>query len=186
MPRCRHRVGFAVSVLIAAGTSGSWIHAEPTVLFDNGQTQPIPFPSSVNVTRGSSPTAERVVPFQRLDTEALSAARRLPIITPGMSVGRLTPTTVAAIEPALKYLAQTFFVIGSDDYSIGWLQHYHSRLLQLNAVGLLVQAQTTDDLARVRAAGRGLNIAPVSGATLVQSLRLNHYPVLISREGVEQ
>lgn len=186
MQRCVYRTCFAASIFIATVLGPSALNAEPTVLFDNGQTQPIPFPSSVDVTREPSSTAGRVVPFQRLDTAALSAARRLPIVTPGMTVGRLEAATVEAIKPALQYLAQTFFVIGSDDYSVRWLKHYHSRLLQLNAVGLLVQAQTADDLARVRAAGRGLNIAPVSGATLVQSLRLNHYPVLISREGIEQ
>lgn len=160
--------------------------AEPTVLFDNGQTQPIPFPKVMTVEPAASRSPSRAASGAPLGLESLSAARRLPIRTPGMQVGTLAPEVVASIKPNLKYLSQPFFVIGSDTYSLQWLRHYRATLIKVGAVGLLVQAETTTDLAQVSAAGHGLNIAPVSGATLVKSLKLTSYPVLISQQGIEQ
>ena len=160
------------------------VPAEPRVLFDNGQTQPIPFPTVMTVEPASTPS-RRPAPAG-MDRTSLSAERRLPIRTPGMQVGALAPGVVAAIKPNLQYLSQPFFVIGSDTYSLQWLRHYRARLIQVGAVGLLVQAETSTDLAQVAEAGQGLTIAPVSGVTLVQSLKLTNYPVLISQQGIEQ
>ena len=174
-------VTFAIGLLVAGSSA-----AEPVVLFDNGQTRPIPFPKVMTIESAPVRTPVRSAQAGPLDLSSLSAASRLPIRTPGMQVGTLDPTVAAAIEQNLKYLSQPFFVIGSDTYSLQWLRHYRPTLIRVGAVGLLVQAETAADLAQVSAAGQGLNIAPVSGRTLVQSLKLTHYPVLISHKGIEQ
>ena len=177
------RLGLAMVGLLGA-LSAPQLLAAPVVLFDNGHTQPIPFPKVMNVTT-VPPTIPASAPAHASAT-ALSAVNRLPIRTRGMQVGTLAAATVAAIKPNLQYLSQAFFVIGSDDYSLRWLRHYHDTLIKVGAVGLLVQAETQADLQQVAQAGRGLTIAPVSGLTLVKALKLTHYPVLISHRGVEQ
>jgi integrating conjugative element protein (TIGR03765 family) len=78
------------------------------------------------------------------------------------------------------------FLIGSDARSRQWLQTHRDRLKAIGAVGMLVQADTADDLRTIARLADGLSILPASGSDLAKALGISHYPVLISAHGIEQ
>ncbi|MGH8490096.1 MAG: PFL_4695 family integrating conjugative element protein [Gammaproteobacteria bacterium] len=80
---------------------------------------------------------------------------------------------------------QPLFLVGADPESLRWLDANRERLKQLNAAGMLVQAENESELEAVMAAAHGLPLIPASGEAFAQPLGLTHYPVLITREGVE-
>jgi integrating conjugative element protein (TIGR03765 family) len=71
-------------------------------------------------------------------------------------------------------------LVGADDRSKRWLERHRSRLLQLNAIGLLVQAESSADLEAIAAIANGLPITPASGAGIAKALSVSHYPLAIS------
>ncbi|MDE0249443.1 MAG: integrating conjugative element protein [Gammaproteobacteria bacterium] len=114
--------------------------------------------------------------------------RWLPVRSPGLQAGALVATVPA---PGVRTrLAQAnprpFFLVGSDPYSLHWLAAHAKTLRELNAVGLLVQADTEEDVRRVGEAALGLSITPGSGSDLARALGIRHYPVLITRDGFMQ
>ena len=56
----------------------------------------------------------------------------------------------------------------------------------MGAVGMLVQADTLEDLRRVAQMAGGLAILPASATDIAKALGIRHYPVLISSHGIEQ
>ncbi|HFS0748524.1 TPA: PFL_4695 family integrating conjugative element protein, partial [Pseudomonas aeruginosa] len=54
------------------------------------------------------------------------------------------------------------------------------------AVGLVVNVETVQGLARLRTLVPGVPLAPMSGDDLAERLGLRHYPVLITATGIEQ
>ena len=78
------------------------------------------------------------------------------------------------------------FLVGDDDRSRAWLRQRAQALRDLGAVGLVVQVESPQALAALRALAPGLTLAPVSGDELAQRLGLRHYPVLVTATGIEQ
>ncbi len=110
---------------------------------------------------------------------AYSLKHYLPIRSPS-----LTPGPVEARQEPTR-LMQPLFLVGADPESLRWLDANRERLKHLNAVGMLVQAENESELVAVMAAAQGLRLIPASGEAFAQPLGLTHYPVLITREGVE-
>ena len=106
--------------------------------------------------------------------------RLLPIQSPGLTPGKVErrPLEIAFARP--------FFLIGSDPVSRHWLAMHRDELLRIGAVGMLVQAETVDDLRAIAALAGGLPILPASATDIAEALGLSHYPVLISNQGIEQ
>lgn len=104
-------------------------------------------------------------------------------MTPGRLDGNsLKPTRR---EP-LARLTRPVFLLGADAQSLHWLAQHREQLKTLGAVGMLVQVATAEELTTVEQTGNGLVIVPASGSLLAQFLGLRHYPVLLSRHGIEQ
>ncbi|MCV6098183.1 PFL_4695 family integrating conjugative element protein, partial [Pseudomonas aeruginosa] len=59
-------------------------------------------------------------------------------------------------------------------------------LRERGAVGLVVNVETAQSLARLRALVPGVPLAPVAGDDLADRLGLRHYPALITATGIEQ
>jgi len=152
--------------------------AAVTVIYDNGNTQPIaPFLEvfdSADETPQQSPVPIRPQ-FGAADPKAW-----LPIQSPG-----LTPGSVQARSHKRPF-TRPFFLIGSDVRSRQWLQDYRDQLKEIGAVGMLVQADTVDDLRTIAELADGLSILPASGSDIAEALGISHYPVLISAHGIEQ
>jgi len=153
--------------------------SEVTVIYDSGSTRPLaPYLEIIDRTESATnpPTGARNRPgLGAADVQAL-----LPIRSPGLSPG---PVQARAHN---KPFSRPFFLIGSDDRSRQWLVQYRDRLKEIGAVGMLVQAETLEDLQAIARFAGGLPILPASVADIAAALDISHYPVLITPQGVEQ
>jgi len=173
----------AVLSMVAAS-----VLAEPIVIHDTGNTQPLaPYLEAVTVKRAPSARLEAKPPEVRLPAGGFNKSLLLPIRTPELTPGRLAEQSpTPALLERLSRLTRPVFLIGADPESLNWLAQHREQLQALGAVGLLVQADSAAELAAVERAGGDLVIVPASGSMLAQLLGLRHYPVLISRAGIEQ
>ena len=152
--------------------------AELPVIYDSGDTQPIaPFlevfeSADEIIQQGIAPTTPQL---GAADPEAW-----LPIQSPG-----LMPGSVQARSHDRPF-ARPFFLIGSDMRSRQWLQDHRDQLKAIGAVGMLVQADTLDDLRTIAELADGLSILPASASDIANALGISHYPVLISTHAIEQ
>lgn len=127
---------------------------------------------------GTTLVAAQPVP-QRWDIRH-DESSMLPVRSPSLSPGEVEPRDLAL--PALTRL----FLVGDDPRSLAWLAEQAESLRQLGAAGLAVEVADMPALERIRRAGPGLTILPVSGEDLAQRLDLRHYPVLITTHRLEQ
>jgi len=107
----------------------------------------------------------------------------LPIKTPEMSPRRVTPRAIS--QP---YMTRPLFLIGTDRLSQQWLIQNRMKLSELNAAGMVIQADTLEDLQAIARISNGYNlqIMPASASDIAHQLNLKHYPVLIWKNGIEQ
>ena len=154
------------------------VQAELTVIYDSGNTQPIaPF---LEVFASTDETPQQSPLPTRSQLGAADPEAWLPIQSPG-----LTPGAVRARSHDRPF-ARPFFLIGSDTRSRQWLQDHRDQLKDVGAVGMLVQADTLEDLRRIADMAGGLSILPASASDIAKALGISHYPVLISAHGIEQ
>ena len=153
-----------------------------TVIYDSGNTRPLaPYLEVFDevLAPGGTPSASPVVP-RSPELGAADLERLLPIQSPG-----LTPGTVER-RIVKRPFTRPFFLIGSDPLSREWLATHRDRLAEIGAVGMLVEARTADALRAIAAIANGLPILPASASDIAKALDLSHYPVLITRDGLEQ
>ena len=149
-----------------------------TVIYDSGDTQPIaPFLDAFESAETTAPQRPAIQPPQ---LGAADLASLLPIRSPGLTRGPVQPKTHD------RPFARPFFLIGSDALSRQWLLKHRDRLKEIGAVGMLVQADTLDDLQAIAELAAGLSVMPASGSDIAKALGVSHYPVLITRHGFEQ
>ena len=152
--------------------------AELTVIYDSGNTQPIaPF---LEIFESADERPQQRPRPKRPQLGAADPEAWLPIQSPG-----LTPGPVRARSHDRPF-ARPFFLIGSDTRSRRWLQDHRDGLKEIGAVGMLVQADTLDDLRTIAELADGLSILPASASDIAKVLGVSHYPVLISAHGIEQ
>lgn len=181
-----------LSVLVLGLGMGFDALAELTVIYDNDQTHPLapllnPLladeVSLIDPAKASDPNPS---PKSMLGPAALS--NLLPVRSPGLEVGG---SAESSLNPGvMARLAQgnprPLFLIGSDTVSLQWLASHRDTLRSLGAVGMLVQADTEDDVRRVVRVAQGLSITLSSGSDLAAVLGIHRYPVLITRDGIRQ
>jgi integrating conjugative element protein (TIGR03765 family) len=179
-------IGVLVVVLILPVPS--W--AQLTVIYDTGHTESItPYLKTLQAADSQHLTTAAGNPTP--DSDLMGAAQLsnlLPIRSPGLTPGEISSHTVS--ETIQKRLAMgnapPFFIIGSDDMSLRWLQSHRAALQRMGAVGMLVQAETEAEVRRVAGLAQGLPITLGSASDIAQALGIRRYPVLISANGVEQ
>ena len=171
-------IGIWLSILMTS----SLAFAELTVIHDSGETQPLaPFLEVFD--EGDSQDKGPQVSTSPPETQALGAAdleRLLPIHSPELTPGVVEPRTLQ------QSFARPFFLIGSDAFSREWLATHRGRLVEIGAVGMLVEAATLDDLRAIAEIAQGPAILPASANDIAKALDLVHYPVLITKDGIEQ
>ena len=154
------------------------VKAELTVIYDSGQTEPLaPY---LEVFDSTDTLPQRGPVLTKLPLGAADPKAWLPLRSPGLTPG---PVPTQSYD---RPFTHPLFLIGSDTGSIEWLQTHRDRLKAVGAVGLLVQADTLDDLHTIARLADGLSILPASGSDLAKALGISHYPVLISAHGIEQ
>lgn len=171
--------GFLLAVCCVASAQAENLSKRPlTVIYDNGPTAATaPYYQRL---RGAIDLAKRKA-AQPVGVPKSIVHSILPVRTPTMSPGKINAYAVN-----LSQMARPFFIIGSDPLSQKWLAKHAQKLVQIGAVGMLVQAETEADLRRIADLGPDLRIAPVNGTDVAKNLHLTHYPVLISSQMVEQ
>jgi len=98
-----------------------------------------------------------------------------------MTLGKVTVT-----PKALRYLQRPLFLVGSDTVSKEWLAEKREQLIQVGAVGLLIEAKDRSEVEGILVLAEGLRIIPASAEGFAAKLGLTHYPILLSKEGWEQ
>ncbi|WP_051301695.1 integrating conjugative element protein [Sedimenticola selenatireducens] len=165
-------IGFTIGLIPALAG------AALTVIYDSGDTQPIaPFLDAFDSTETTIPQKQVT---QRPQLGAADLASLLPIRSPGLTPSPIQPKTHD------RPFARPFFLVGSDNLSRQWLLEHRDRLKEIGAVGMLIQADTLDDLQTIAELAAGLSVMPASGSDIAKALGLSHYPVLITPHGIEQ
>ncbi len=109
---------------------------------------------------------------------AVDIEQFLPVASVRLSVGPFE-----AIQRSTGVL-RPFFLIGCDAVSLEWLHHNQPRLLALNAFGLVVDAPDAAAYRALASAAAGLILRPVAGDLIAEHLKIEHYPALITAEGI--
>ncbi|PIK77831.1 integrating conjugative element protein [Pseudomonas sp. 382] len=150
------------------------------VVEDRGGASALPYYEALNLQPRDNGAARSPIPMPQVPATPADEAAMLPVRS-----AKLTPGTVArrVIEaPGLR----PFVVIGDDKASRDWLQRHAGSLHERGAVGLVVNVETAQGLAGLRALVPGVPLAPVAGDDLAERLGLRHYPALITATGIEQ
>lgn len=144
---------------------------ELIVIFDSGRARPLaPFLNPLqSAGREEAPAGLNKPSLGAADLEQL-----LPIASAGLVPGR-----IVRWKHGLPF-ARPFFMVGSDLWSQRWLTDHRAHLLDIGAVGLLVEAATVEDLKRMAGIADGLSLIPASGADIAEALGVAHYPVAVS------
>jgi len=169
---------WTVGIVLVAVFAPALAAAELTVIYDSGDTRPLAPYLKVFETQGAE--AARAPPPKPPVLGVADLERLLPIHSPGLTPGRVDRRAVS------RPFTRPFFLIGSDRQSRDWLARHRERLAEIGAVGMLVQAETVDDLGAIAELAGGLPILPASASDIARALGLSHYPVLITKDGLEQ
>jgi integrating conjugative element protein (TIGR03765 family) len=145
-----------------------------TVIYDSGNTQPIAPYIKINGQKDKRSPGPNT-PSKK------SAVINYPVTTPSMQ-----PGVIESQAMTISHFQTPLFILGSDEFSKKWLKSRARELKSLAAIGLLVEVKSQTEFAEIRGLAQGLQIVPVSGQAIAQQLGLNHYPVLISKTGIEQ
>jgi len=155
--------------------------AEPLIVVeDRGGASALPYYEALNLQPRGNGAARPPIPTPRIPATPADEAAMLPVRS-----AKLTPGTVARRvikAPGLR----PFVVIGDDETSQAWLRRHATSLRERGAVGLVVNVETAQSLARLRALAPGVPMAPVAGDDLAERLGLRHYPALVTATGIEQ
>lgn len=104
-----------------------------------------------------------------------------PVTTPSMSPGKVTFR-----KWNLPHMQTPLFILGTDTFSRQWLEEHKPELMALRASGMLVEVANEKEFKELKKLAGELNLFPASGEDLAQHIKLEHYPALISRKGIEQ
>lgn len=112
---------------------------------------------------------------------AMTLTSFLPVSTPEMSPGRV-------LSRATQYpnLPQPFFVLGTDDFSSNWLSRHRDRLVEMKAIGIVVDAAGLQDFNALQAIAGPLKLVPLPGKELASLFDIQRYPVVVTTEGIDQ
>lgn len=181
-------LGSLAGLLLTAAVAASAI-AEITVIHDSGETQPLaPYLRPMQVEKPRNSRVRNTLPLPSVRAAADRLRLPLPLRSEVMHSGPYTaPSLAAAVAARLRVSnPQPFFLLGSEARSLEWLAQHHETLQALGAVGLLVQAETEDDVRRIAAIAPELPISLGSGDDLAEVLGIRVYPVLVTGEGIRQ
>ena len=177
----RSAVPWLIGLLPLVSVPAAFAQTPPLIVVeDRGGTSALPYYQALDLQprTGSRPSPRIDMP--RLPEGPSGEAAMLPVRSAHLTPGDVAPRAIQA--PGLTPM----FLVGDDPRSHAWLRQRAPALRELGAVGLVVQVDTPQALAALRALAPGLTMAPVSGDELAQRLGLRHYPVLVTATGIEQ
>ncbi|MAZ71222.1 integrating conjugative element protein [Porticoccus sp.] len=151
------------------------------VVEDRGGTPALPYYQALNLGHNISRSKQQTpLARQQYKSDPYSEADMLPARTPSLTPGKVTPRAIRS--PGMT----PFFLVGNDPLSRAWLRQQADVLRNLDAMGLVVNVDTLDELEQLRDSVPGLTLSPVSADELAGRLGLKHYPVLITATEIRQ
>lgn len=166
----------ALLIALPVSTYAQLPQSRLIVVEDKGGVSAMPYFEELGLT--PEPVTQATMPS--MPRQPVTDAEMLPVRSELLSAGRLSARAIQA--PGLM----PFFLVGDDDLSKSWLLQRQDVLLQINAVGIVVNVETAQGLQQLRSLVPGLTLVPVSGDDIAQRLNLQHYPVLITATQIEQ
>ena len=163
------RMIIAVLVCFAGLLTAASSFAAPYIIYDSGQTLPLPAPRR-------SVQATFAPPAGPADT-----VKRFPVRTPAMQPGRVRARRID--RPGLTH---PVFIVGADPISLQWLHLHAAQLKKHHATGIAVNVENARQLQQLQKAAGGIAISPVPGQKIARQLSLSRYPVLVSKTRIEQ
>ena len=177
---CFRRRGWCVLIALSGAFLPLFAESGTAVIYDSGQTQPLaPYLTIFDEDLSDASVPAPEPPVRR----GISLETLLPVHTPEMTPGAVRPRR---LQPGTARFTRPLFLIGADPRSLAWLSAHRQALIRLGAVGMLIEAATVDQVQAIADLAQGLEIMPASGSAIAKTLSLRHYPVLISRQGIEQ
>nr|WP_084257134.1 integrating conjugative element protein [Pasteurella testudinis] len=161
-------------VLIIMGVN-LFAHAELQVIADVGGESAVRFYEAIQPEHDeTAPIMPHAIP------PMLSEADMLPVVSHQLSPGVLKERTMdlAGLQP--------IFLVGNDNMSVAWLQSKKQYLASLHAIGLVVNVDSLSALIALREIAPELTLIPTPGDDLAERMNLQHYPVLITEQGLTQ
>lgn len=110
----------------------------------------------------------------------LTEEQLLPVISHRLSVGKVSNKTLD-LPGAIP-----LFLIGADTISMQWLRQHYEQLVDIGAVGLVVNVATLAEMQQLRSIVPALTLMPAPADDFAEQFNLHHYPVLITAEGISQ
>lgn len=150
------------------------------VVEDHGGASALPYYQALDLQPRTGSRSSPRIEMPRLPEGPSGEAAMLPVRSAHLAPGDVAPRAIQA--PGLTPM----FLVGDDQRSHAWLRQRAPALRELGAVGLVVQVESPQALASLRALAPGLMLAPASGDELAGRLGLRHYPVLVTATGIEQ
>ena len=106
-----------------------------------------------------------------------------PVYTPSMSPGRI-PLRQSRLPKGWR--GRPLAIVGDDRLSWRWLDTHARQLQALGARVLVAEVTSQTRFMAMARAFPGLRLAPAPADELAKAFGLTHWPVLISREWIEQ
>lgn len=156
-----------LTLLVLLTVSGFVTADKLTVVADHGGVSALPYYQEL-APQGSA-SSKSVFEGAKIKPQSVFPVKT-PELTPGTVQGRVINA------PGLRPV----FLIGDDERSQAWLQQRRDQLVQISAVGLVVNVASEGRLNAMKAWAPGLPLAPTSGSDIATRLGLSHYPVLIT------
>jgi len=157
---------------------------EPLIVVeDRGGASALPYYDALNLqprAANGKDAPQAPMPVPKIPVTPVDEAAMLPVRSAKLTPGAVARRVIEA--PGLR----PFAVVGDDEASHAWLRRHAAMLRERGAVGLVVNVETAQGLARLRALAPGVPLAPAAADDLAERLGLRHYPALVSATGVEQ
>jgi integrating conjugative element protein (TIGR03765 family) len=142
--------------------------AEPTVIHDTGKT--------ISIDRYFEPLN---MPDEK--PSPMAKPQYKDVTTPEMTVGK-----VRQRQLNLPLLSSPIFLVGTDPVSKKWLANNKAALINMVAVGMIINTSSEKDTVDILKMTSGLTVSTASASTLARRFKLRHYPVLISKKAIQQ
>ena len=175
-----HPALLGLSVLLAGLPLAAHAGEPLIVVEDRGGASALPYYEALNLQPRANSALRPPIPTPQIPATPADEAAMLPVRSAKLMPGFVARRVIEA--PGLR----PFVVIGDDETSQAWLRRHAASLHDRGAVGLVVNVETAQALARLRALAPGVPMAPVAGDDLAERLGLRHYPALITATGIEQ
>ncbi len=101
------------------------------------------------------------------------------------SVNKIMPLTQPQ-KDILQQLPISIFIVGTDAVSKQWLYASREKLMDMNAVGYLVECNSAVEFTEVHKLIPTIELLPTNADALSLQFGINQYPVLISTSGITQ